>query len=328
MGFLKKSSVGMEIDSKEIRVVSLEGTPEKPVVRVFARHALPEGTVRDGKVINPAELGAAISALWARENIQGRDVILGINNQDVIIRFAVVPNLPADKLNNLIRFQASDYIPIPIDEIELDYTVVGNADNNAANMQKLLLVAGRKTMLYDFITALEAARLRIADIAVSMIEMVRLVPQQMRSEPIVVVNIANDFGNIVIMNREEPGMARTISYPVSIQPSFSRLTGTDRYDSTSARSEALDKVCNYLAGEIRSSIQYFRNQEPDLNILQIYITGSHARDEGLVTNVQQLLQTDVTLLELSLAQKEKFLMGESSSDYTVCYSLAMRGLEG
>ncbi|NLO40994.1 MAG: pilus assembly protein PilM [Ruminiclostridium sp.] len=328
MGIFTKSSVGMEIDSKEIRVAYVEGTADKPIPRVFARHALPEGVVRDGKVASPGELATAISALWARENIKSRDVILGVNNQDVIIRFAAVPDLPKDKLYNLIHFQSTDYIPIPIHEIELDYSVVGKTSNNAGELLKLLLVAGRKNMLNDFIAALEAARMKITDISVSMLAAVRLVPEQMRNEPIVVVNLSNDFGNIVIMNQNEPGMARTIAYPSHIQPSLSRLTGQDRYDGYTARTESLEKVCNYLANEIRSSVLYYRNQEPELFFQQYYITGSHARDEGVLSGIRQLLQTDVSLLDLSSLKQAGTLAGESSSDYTVCYSLAISGLEG
>lgn len=327
MGLLKRSSVGMEIDAKEIRVVYAEGSADKPVPRTFARYALPEGIVRDGKVINPVELGAAISALWAKESIKCRDVILGINNQDVIIRFAVVPALPKDKLHNLIHYQSTDYIPIPINEIELDYTMIGETDNNAGNAYKLLLVAGRKNMLYDFISALEAARLNIVDITVSMLAMIRLVPEEARSQPVVIINLANDFGNIVILNRNEPGMARTFSYPAGLQPYLSKLSGFDKHDGFATLTEALDRVGGYLAGEIRSSVQYYRNQEPDLVFHRVYLSGSHARTDGLVSSIQQLLQTEVELLDLMPAQKTRLMDGQLCTDYTVCFSLALRGLE-
>lgn len=327
MGLLKRSSVGMEIDTKEIRVVYAEGSADKPVSCTFARYALPEGIVRDGKVINPVELGAAISTLWTRENIKSREIILGINNQDVIIRFAVVPALPKDKLHNLIHYQSTDYIPIPINEIELDYSVIGETGGSNGNALKLLLVAGRKNMLYDFISALEAARLKIVDITVSMLAMIRLVPEEMRNKPLVIVNISNDFGNIVILNRNEPGMARTFTYPAGLQTSLSTPAEAGRYDRYAVRTEALDKVSSYLAGEIRSSVQYYRNQDPELVFQRVYVTGSHAKVEGLLTAIQQLLQTEITLLDLTKAQKAKLTDGQPSSDYTVCFSLALRGLE-
>lgn len=327
MGLLKRSSVGMEIDSKEIRIVHAEGSADKPVPCTFARYPLPDGIVRDGRVVNPAELGAAISAFWAKEGIKSRDVILGINNQDVIIRFAVVPTLPKDKLHNLIHYQSTDYIPIPINEIELDYSVIGETSNNAGNATKLLLVAGRKNMLYDFIEALEAAKLNIVDITVSMLAVVRLLPDEARMKPLVLINLANDFGNIVIMNGNEPGMARTFSYPAVLQPFLTSLEDTGKYDGYTEFSEALEKVGSYLAGEIRSSVQYYRNQEPELVINKIYVSGSYAKIEGLVTEIQQLLQTETIALDLNTAQKAKLTDGQPSSDYTVCFSLALRGLE-
>lgn len=330
MGIFKRSSVGMEIDSREIRVAYLEGTAEKPVPRVFARHALPQGLVRDGKVQNPAELGAAISALWARENIRSRDVILGINNQDVIIRFAVVPDLPKDKLHNLIHFQSTEYIPIPIQEIELDYSVVGTVENTSGKQLKLLLVAGRKQMLFEFINALEQAHLNITDISVSMLSMVRLLPEKYQQVPVVLMNLSNDFGNIVIMNRNEPGMARTFSYPSSLLPYLSGLLGVNGYEGREFREEALVRVCDYLAGEIRSSVQYYRNLEPDITFTNILLTGSIAKAEGLISRMQPLMNTELALLSLGDLDDciPKNMDGSSQvSDYAVCLSLAIRGLE-
>lgn len=327
MGLLKRTSVGMEIDSKEIRVVYAEGTADKPVPCTFARYPLPDGIVRDGRVVNAAELGAAISALWAKEGIKSRNVILGINNQDVIIRFAVVPALPKDKLHNLIHYQSTDYIPIPIHEIELDYSIIGETSSNAGNAFKLLLVAGRKNMLYDFITALEAARLKITDITVSMLAVVRLVPEEAHNQQLVLINLANDFGNVVILNRGEPGMARTFSYPADLQPSLAILADTGTHVGYAAHTEALDRVCSYIATEIRSSVQYYRNQEPDLVISRIYVSGCYAGAEGLDSGIRQILQTEVALLDLNPAHKAKLANGQPSSDYTVCFSLALHGLE-
>ena len=78
MGIFTKSSVGMEIDSKEIRVAYVEGTADKPIPRLFARQTLPEGVVRDGKVASTGEL-AQLSAAVGRE-YQRPDVI-GVTNR-------------------------------------------------------------------------------------------------------------------------------------------------------------------------------------------------------------------------------------------------------
>lgn len=321
MGIFKRSSVGMEIDSKEIRVVHLEGSADKPVVRGFARQALPQGLVRDGKVLDPAGLGAAISELWARENIRCRNVILGVNNQDVIIRFAMVPDLPKDKLHNLIHFQSTDYIPIPISEIELDYSVIGSVDGQSGKQLKLLLVAGRKKMLFDFIGALERARLNITDITVSMLSMIKLIPEQYREVPVVLLNLANDFGNIVIMNGEEPGMARTFSYPSDLATYLSGPASANN-----GREEVLVRLSDYVTGEIRSSVQYYRNMVPDISFAKIFLTGTAATD-GLLSMMRPLLNTELASLEPvnSITYRPESFSG--ASDYTVCLSLALRGLE-
>ncbi|NLN65850.1 MAG: pilus assembly protein PilM [Clostridiaceae bacterium] len=330
MKLFKRSSIGMEIDSKEIRIVHLKGLPEKPVLCTFAQTSLPEGVVRDGKVYDPERLGRAIAELWEREKIKCRDVILGVNNQDVIIRFAVVPELPKDKLYNLIHFQSMDYIPVPIDEIELDYEVIGHINQESGRQLKLLLVAGRKRMLFDYIKALEAARLNILDISVSMLAMTRIIPNDLRDKPVVLINLSYDFGNIVIMNGNEPGMARTFAYPSGLRPYLSAISGLKGDERVQSHEEAVGKISSFIDVEVRSSVQYYKNQYPDLSFQNILVTGTLSKAQGLIHRLRNSVETDISPLGLSRLENHVLQSTDgafSSSDYTVCLSLALCGLE-
>jgi len=212
MGIFEKSVVGIEFDSTEIRAIHLKGTPGKPRLVTYGRMQLQEGAVKDGKVQSPWLLSEAISNMWEKYGIKCRNVILGINNQDIIVRFAAFPKVPEDKIDNMIRFQSENYIPIPIEETELDYAVLGEDISVAPLQLKVLLVAARKQMLFDYINAMNKARLNVIDIGVSMLSLERLIPISLKNVPLIIVNLSNDFGNIVISDGKKLGFARTFSY--------------------------------------------------------------------------------------------------------------------
>lgn len=331
MGIFAKSAVGIEIDTMEIRAVHLEGTADRPRLCNFGRFPIRDGIVRDSKVLNPEELGQAISSLWEKESIKCRNVILGINNQDVIVRFAVFPKVAKDKLDNMIRFQSQDYIPIPLDEIELDYSIIGESVSADTAQYRVLLVAGRKRMLFDFIQALQAARLNVLDIGVSMLSIERIIPKELRNIPLGVINLSNDSGSILILNGYEPGMARSFSYNTGMVDSIRGFLNNISEPGYVMREEELESVCGFISGEIRSSVMYYQNQNPDVNIQNIAITGGIARTRGLVEKLKHLFEINVSLLgpfrDQTAINSGKPTYSFQASDYAVCASLATRGLE-
>ena len=330
MGVFKKSSVGLEIDSKEIRAVHVTGKPERPYLCTFARFPLNEGIVKDGKVLKENELGVALSTMWARENIKGRDVILGVNNQDIIVRFANFVKVPKDKLDNLIRFQAQEHIPIPIEEVELDYSVIGEESSDEGTFLKILLVAGKKKMLFDFIASLKAAKLNIVDIGASMLSISGILPREICDLPIAVVNLSNDFGNIIILNNGEPGMARTINYHkdiISVVKELNEKNPDIGYDIDDTR---MDSICAILASEIRSSVLYFHNQNSNAIFCDIILTGKLSKIKCLAERLKQLTETNVRVVSynesrINLTGVDAFSGHEP--DFAICTNLAIRGLE-
>lgn len=325
MKLFNHSAVGMEIDSGEIRIVQMEGKPERSTMKAFARLPLKKGIVEEGRVNNAEELGSALSELWLKAGVSCRDVVLGVNNQDIIVRFATLPKVPLDKLDNLIRFQSIDYIPIPVEEIELDYTIIGEMNNEAGSFYKVLLVAGRKKMLFAFLDAFKKARLNISDITASMLSMSRLLPNDLQDESVAMVNLSNDFGNIVILDRGEIGIARTFKYPGDFNPSRPE----EFMDHAPVR-QVPDGFCSFLAEEIRSSVRYYRNQNPEADFRHFAFTGCVSRINGMIPKMKQLLESNVFLLDLK--QLGGNLAGEANSmnvatDYSICACLAIHGLE-
>jgi type IV pilus assembly protein PilM len=328
MSILNKSVVGLEINSNEIRGVQMEGSADKPYIRSFGRYPLSYGTVKDGKVVKPSELGAALKKLWNKANFKCRNVIIGISNQDVIVRFASFPKVPKDKLDSMIRFQSEDYIPIPLDEIELDYAVTGESASEQGTNLIVLLVAARKQMLFDYISAMDSAGLNVADIGVSTLSLELLIPKELRKFPVAAVNLSIDGASILIMNNGVPGMARAFVYSTEISGCLHKLSGLDPDSEYSVEEEELDQVCSFIAKEIRSSVLYYQNQNPGANVQNLVLTGSLARTLGFVERMRQILGISVELAGKiqGLTGAIKDYKGFRLPDYAVCSSLAIRGL--
>jgi type IV pilus assembly protein PilM len=122
---------------------------------------LPEGAVVDGEVVDPAAVAVAIKDLWRRTRIRSRRVVIGVANQRVVVRLVDLPWMHPSELRSSLAFQAGDYLPIPVDQTELDYDVVSELDGaGGQRLLRVLLVAAQKEMLAGHLRAVREAGLR------------------------------------------------------------------------------------------------------------------------------------------------------------------------
>jgi type IV pilus assembly protein PilM len=327
MGIFKKSVVGIEIDTTEIRAVNLEGTSDKPRLISYGRQPLNNGIVKDGNILEPKLLVEAIIKLWETNNIRSRDIVLGINNQDVILRFASIPKVPENKIKDLIRFQSEDYIPIPLNEIELDYSVLGDDNSVEPPQTRVLLVAARKKMLFNYINIMQQARLNVLDIGVSMLSLNRLVPKALSDSPLAVINLSNGIGSIVIGDGKEPGFARTFPYNNAMREAIREYLSSSASTRYLMGETKLATISSFLANEISSSVIYYQNKHSDVSVQNLAITGGISQTKGLIQHLGSLLGINVALfghLENGEGNNDNAF---SAPDFAVCTSLALRGLE-
>ena len=85
-------SVGLDIGTHAVRAAEMAlGRGDQPVLNRFGQVALPLGAVSDGEVVDPPAVAAAIRRLWTEAGFKGRDVVVGVANQRVIVRQADLP---------------------------------------------------------------------------------------------------------------------------------------------------------------------------------------------------------------------------------------------
>ena len=318
---LSKSIVGLEMDSCEIRAVELKGTVKKPEIIAWGKIPLPAGCVKDGRAANPIQLADYLKRLWESSRFKSKDVILGINNQDVIIRFASFPKVPEDKVRNMIMFQAQDFIPVPLEDLQVDFVVVGEKKTEEGEFLNVILVGARKRMLQDYVEALTSARLTVQEIDSGMMAVGRSAMVSDNRNAYAVVGYNHDIANIMIFNKGTLAMARSIPF------SQSSLWNGRRSDPDNMQNGAV--IAEILIGELRSSIGYYRMQGQD-DIEGIYLIGiPHIKD--IIDRFREA-GYEVSILQpysdIPVKGKESTPLSFKAADYAAAISLGLRGLEG
>jgi type IV pilus assembly protein PilM len=101
-------------------------------------------------------------------------VIIGVANQRVVVRLVDLPWMEPGELRSSLGFQAGDYLPIPVDQTELDYAVIGEHEaSGGQRLLRVLLVAAQKEMLAGHLEAVREAGLRPEGIDLNPIALLR-----------------------------------------------------------------------------------------------------------------------------------------------------------
>ncbi len=214
--------VGLDIGTDHVRAAVLKPTSSGPVVVGYASAEMPMGAVVDGEIVDPQAVSSAIRELWRKPGIKGRDVVIGVSNQKVVVRLIDLPFMERDELQGAIQYQAQDYIPIPVEDAILDFQIIGDYMTPAdEHMMEVLLVAAQRDMIESAVQAVEGAGLRLASVDVTSFAIVRatlgtsesVLPDEDESPgaAAAVIHIGSGLTNIAVVEKGVPRFTRVSS---------------------------------------------------------------------------------------------------------------------
>jgi len=144
---------------------------------------LEPGTVRDGEVVEPEALTQALRELWQEHKDLDKKLRIGVANARIVVRTLLLPPITdAKQLKAAVNFQAADAIPMPLADAVLDFHEVGTVDTPQGPRQRVILVAARRDMISEVLTAVRAAGLKPSAIDLSAFGMIRALERQRRKD--------------------------------------------------------------------------------------------------------------------------------------------------
>ena len=166
------SLVGLEIEPGQLVAVKSHVNGRVVVDRAVGTPIAPN-LVRDGEVTDVDGLSAALADLFDGSGLDRR-VRIGIANQRIVMRqIELPPILDPKELENAVRFQAQDEIPMPIESVVLDYHALGITETAAGPRMRVLLVAARRDMVERVLLAARQAGLRPEGVDLAAFGMIR-----------------------------------------------------------------------------------------------------------------------------------------------------------
>jgi type IV pilus assembly protein PilM len=317
------SAIGIEYNSYEIKAVQLsKGADGKAKVSGFATTKLQEGVISEGVVVDSPLFVAALNDLFDQGKLdKDAPVVVGVNNENVIMRYATFPKVPQDKLRSVVTMQAQDFIPVPVSELGLDYVIVDETtDDDDQPALNMILVGARNTMLTNLIQNFEAAKYQVVDIDSSFLAWCRVaIDEGSASSTFALLSLTDDVLNFVAISEGDIKMVRSINIPdrviVEVKKAF--------HSPDEVTTNEMDMVVDLLQSELTSSMNYFQMQTNIILESVVFTTASPLEDRLAA----QIAERCYVPLSVPSYCGEYASGSFSPKEYAGCISLAKIGLE-
>ena len=156
----KQSLVGLDIGSHAVKVVELEAQPKGSyrLVNWGISAPLAEAIV-DGEVMDRQLVTDAIANLFESRAIKSRNVVAVVSGRAVIVKKITMNRLSNEDAQQAVYWEAEQHVPYDINDVSLDFEILGPAPNDPKQMQ-VLLVAAKKDMVMSFSDLIREAGLQ------------------------------------------------------------------------------------------------------------------------------------------------------------------------
>lgn len=307
-----KQLLGLDISSSSVKLIELSRSGGRFKVEAYRVLPLPPNAVVEKNVQDVAALADALKRVVAAAKTKARDAAVAVAGSAVITK---VIDMPADLgelgLENQIAAEADQYVPYPLDEVALDYQVLGPSIANPDQVE-VMLAACRRENVDTRIAAIEMAGLRprVVDVEVFAVERAfRLIGEQFEDIGDQVVAIADIGATMLTLSVLVDGKTLYTREQLfggkQVTEEIQRRYGLSLEEAGQAKrqgglpedyeEEILQPFKEALVQQIQRSLQFFFSSSQYSYVDQLVLAGGVAAMVGLRREVEEKLGLPTTV---------------------------------
>jgi type IV pilus assembly protein PilM len=340
--------IGVDISSSSVKMVELADAARGKIrLERYAIEPLPKDAVVDGNIMNLEAVGDSVRRGWKRMGTRIKTLAMALPSAQVITKKITVPaGLREDELETQVETEANQYIPFALEEVNLDFQILGPAPNSPEDVE-VMIAASRKEKVEDRVAVAEFGGLKavVMDIdsfaAQTAFELMETqLPDGGREQLIALVDVGASMMNINVLRndqsvymREQPFGGNQLTQEIQRHYNLSaeeaeaakRNGGLpDGYEM-----EVLQPFMDTLALEVTRALQFFYTSTQYNQINHIFLSGGCATIPGLDqvvakrTEVNSLVANPFATMQVSPKIKQRQLLQDASALVVAC-GLALR----
>lgn len=292
MLFQGKGSIGLDIGSSYVKTVKLKESKGSYELELYDVHPLPQELIVDGSIIDSLRLVDSIKEMMKKTGIKTRDAVISISgHSSVIIKRIALPEMTEEDLSESIKFEAEQYVPFDIEDVNLDFQIIGPKEE--PGQMDVILVAVKKDIINEYISVVKEAGLNpvVVDIDSFALENMYGCNYEIEADRnVALLNIGASTINLSILKNGISVFTRDSSlgsniHTEALQREFNlsyenaeRLKRGEAVENVSPEDAAavVEAASEEIISEIIRSFDYFRSTTVHEDIAQVVLSGGCA----------------------------------------------------
>ena len=306
--------MGLDIGSSAVKAIEVKTQGRNGYrVSAYASEPIPPDTIVDGAVIDAVAVADAIRRIFESKRFKGSDVVTSLSGSAVIVKKIALPVMTETELAESIHWEAEQYIPFDIQDVNLDYQILdGGGPESGKQVMDVLLVAAKKDKIADYTGVIAQAGKTPVIVDVDAFAVQNCYEANYGSDHAVTVllNAGASAINVNIISGDQSLFTRDISvggnaYTEAVQKEFGLAfdTAEDAKKGVPVEGIHAEDVHNVLRTvseglllEIQKTFDFFKATTTAGRIDRILLCGGASRADGFATLLSERFDTPVERL--------------------------------
>lgn len=342
--------VGLDISSTAVKLLELSFNGRQYRVESYAVEPLPANAVVEKSISDPEGVGQAIKRAVKRSNTKAKFAAAAVAGSAVITKTITMPaDIDEDEMEGQIAVEADQYIPYPLDEVNIDFEVLGVNPDNSERVD-VLLAASKSENVELRVEALEIGGLaaRIIDVEAYAIEnafslLREQMPDHGLDKTIAIVDVGATMTTLSVLHNLKTVYSREQAFGgKQLTEGIQRRYGLSYEEAGQAKRqgglpddyelELLEPFKNSMAQQVGRALQVFYSSGSHDHIDHLVLAGGSSSIAGVAKMVQEREGVPTTIANpfsnMSIAPtiKAQVLSNDAPALMIAC-GLALRGFE-
>jgi type IV pilus assembly protein PilM len=347
----KQSTVlGVDISTAAIKLLELSKVGARYRVESYGVAPLPQDAVIDKNIANIDVIADALKIALKQSGSKLRQASVAVAGSSVMTKIIPMPaGMPDDEMEEQIMIEADQYVPYSLDEVNFDFEVLGENENNS-DLVNVLLAASRKDVVQDRVEALAKAGLKakIVDVEAFAMEnafalLIDQLPETLEGQTVAIVDVGATMTTLNVLYNSHTVYTREQSFGgKQLTEEIQRRYGLTYEEAGMAKKlgglpdnyivDVLDPFKRAMVQQVQRSIQFFVSSTANRRIDSLILAGGCASITGIDKLAQQAINVPVVIanpfINMSLSQKVRpqALSNDASAMMIAC-GLALRSFD-
>ena len=301
----KNRLVGLDIGSRTLKAAEVAETKKGRSLKKFGTIDIPLGTIEDGIIKDTAVIADSIRQLFKAYNLREKNVAISIGGFSVIVKKIAVQNMSEEQLQETIHFEAEQYIPFDISDVNLDFQILGENESNP-NQMDVLLVAARREMIDEYVNVIQLAGLNtcVIDIDAFALQNIFEINHGTEEEIVALIDIGAGKTSLNILKDNSSIFMRDVSLgcgqinqkiasfvdcSLEVAEQIKQGELTDKLPQEKLNEVILSVVSDWCS-EIKRALDFFYSTFTEDRIKKIFISGGGAN----ISQLSRLLASETS----------------------------------